>query len=170
MLTYPQIYEYKAYLKDDDKEIKFLTTTLLEAVTKLARPQYTEDCSFFTAYGWRIRFEMHPNSYYPDKFKYVLDVGQSYDFGTMAEFKQSCEDSNSAISVAYCDNEPSERTFIAQEHGVFRVYAMTAGNISEHARQRWVTEFASTFVKAINSLNGHFVVVDTKAIRLSVHL
>lgn len=166
MLTYPQIYEYKAFFKDDDNEIKILTTTLLETVTKLARPQYSKERSFFTEYGWRIRLEMHPDCYYADKFRYVLDVGQNYNFDTLADFKKSCQDANSIIRVAYCDNEPSTKELINQEHGTFSVYALTTGSIAECAKQRWITEFASTYVEAINSLGGHFLVVDASAIHL----
>ena len=166
MLIYPQIYEYETHLNGSDDESKLVTTTLLEAITKLARPIYNKDCSFFTEYGWRIRLEVCSGHSDPDTFKYILDVGLSYDFGTLEEFKESCKASNSIISVAYCDNYLPEKHIITQEHGILKVYAMTAGNISEHARQRWITEIASTYVGIISDLDSHFLVVDAAAIHL----
>ena len=59
-----------------------------------------------------------------------------------------------------------EKHIITQEHGILKVYAMTAGNISEHARQRWITEIASAYVRIISDLDSHFLVVDAAAIHL----
>ena len=173
MKTYPEIYEHEAMIVFVGDDIKRISTALLDAVTKLARPRHSKERAFFTEYDWRIRLEVHPDHMDPDVFSYVLDVGQGFGQGqshnhcALEDFKADCEASGSSIIVPYCDNilPPTERQFV-QDSGTLRVYAMTKGSIHESARQRWVTELASAYIEAINSLNEHFVVVDATAIRL----
>lgn len=164
MKNYPQIYDYKPLAGNIGDSV---TTALLDAITKLARPHYGKD-RFSTDYNWRIRLEAQPDVKRPNAFAYVLDAGQGYESCSLKKFKSSCEASGSVLSVVYCDNcllfVP--RGTIGQESGVFKVYAMTNGNIHECARQRWVTELASAYVEAVNSLDEHFMVVDAAAIRL----
>lgn len=163
MKTYPQIYDYKPLASSIGNGV---TTALLDAITKLARPHYSKG-RFFTAYDWRIRLEVRPDCKRANVFSYVLDVGQGYESCSLKKFKANCNISNSVIEVAYCDNNLLfAQNSISQESGTFKVYAMTNGNIHECARQRWITELASAYVEAINSLDEHFMVVDAAAIRL----
>ena len=167
MKTYPEIYEHEAMVVFAGDDMMRISTTLLDAITKLARPRHSKEHAFFTEYDWRIRLEVHPDRMDPDAFLYTLDVGQGYGHYALEEFKADCEAAGSFMAVPYCDNilPPMEYQFF-QESGTIRVYAMTHGSIHEGARQRWVTELASVYIEAINNLSEHFVVVDATAIRL----